>query len=149
MNDVHAWIELSATAIEVLAVAIICVVVVAGSFIYAGQFLLRRASQDRYTNYRHLIGRALLLGLEILVAADVIRTVALEPSLQNILILGLLIIIRTFLSWSLVLEIEGRWPWQVPKTEKQFTSFAPKFSSAPGLHSQSGGSLRAETRSRQ
>jgi uncharacterized membrane protein len=149
VNDVHVWIELSATAIEALAVAIICVVVVAGTFFYAAQFLLHRAGSDSYTNFRHLIGRALLLGLEILVAADVIRTVALEPSLQNILILGLLIIIRTFLSWSLVLEIEGRWPWQAPKTEKQFTSFAPKFSSAPGLRSQSGGSQHAETRSRQ
>jgi len=52
------------------------------------------------------------LGLEILVAADIIKTVALEPNLQNVLILGLLVIIRTFLSWSLVVEIEGHWPWR-------------------------------------
>ena len=60
---------------------------------------------------RHL-GRGLLLGLEILVAADIIRTVALEPTLASIAALGLLVLIRTFLGWSLTVEIEGRWPWQ-------------------------------------
>jgi uncharacterized membrane protein len=58
------------------------------------------------------LGKSLLLSLEILVAADVIRTVALQPTLSNILGLGLLVVIRTFLSWSLVVEMEGRWPWQ-------------------------------------
>jgi uncharacterized membrane protein len=54
----------------------------------------------------------LLLGLEILVAADIIRTVVLQPTASNVVVLGLLVLIRTFLSWSLVLEIEDRWPWQ-------------------------------------
>jgi uncharacterized membrane protein len=58
------------------------------------------------------LGRALLLGLEILVAADIVRTVALEASLESVAVLGLLVLIRTFLSWALVVEIEGRWPWQ-------------------------------------
>ena len=65
-----------------------------------------------YTDFRHRVGRALLLGLEILVAADIIRSVVLEPTLANVLVLGLLVLIRTFLNWSLVLEIEERWPWQ-------------------------------------
>jgi len=112
---VHAWIERSAGAIEVLAVAIICTVVLAGTAFYLARVLSHRATPDSYANYRHLIGRALLLGLEILVAADVIRTVALEPSLTNVVILGLLVLIRTFLSWTLILEIEGRWPWQPSK----------------------------------
>jgi uncharacterized membrane protein len=55
-----------------------------------------------------------LLGLELLVAADVVRTVALEPTLKNVGVLGLLVLIRTFLSWSLTVEMEGRWPWQKP-----------------------------------
>jgi uncharacterized membrane protein len=55
--------------------------------------------------------------LELLVAADIIRTVALEPTMTNVLMLGILVIIRTFLSWSLVLEIEGRWPWNAPAAE--------------------------------
>jgi len=118
MNGIHGWIELSATVIEALAVAIICSAVLVGTIVYAAEILSRRANDGSYTNFRRRIGRALLLGLEILVAADVIRTVALEPSLQNILILGLLIIIRTFLSWSLILEVEGRWPWQPAKREE-------------------------------
>ena len=63
--------------------------------------------------------RALLLGLEILVAADVIRTVALEPTLNNVVILGILVLIRTFLDWSLVVEIEEHWPWQVSQSRSK------------------------------
>jgi len=62
------------------------------------------------------VAKALLLGLEILVAADIILTVALEATLESVLILGLLVVIRTFLSWSLVVEIERRWPWQRSQT---------------------------------
>jgi len=65
-----------------------------------------------YEQYKVYLGKALLLGLEFLVATDIIRTVALEPTLQNVVILGLLVVVRTFLSWSLVVEMEGRWPWQ-------------------------------------
>jgi len=121
-GQVHAWIERSAGAIEVLAVAIICTVVLAGTGVYLAKLLSQRTTQDSYADYRHLIGRALLLGLEILVAADVIRTVALEPSLSNVVILGLLVLIRTFLSWSLILEIEGRWPWQPSKKSGETTA---------------------------
>ena len=66
--------------------------------------------------YKHSLGKSLLLGLEILVAADVVRTVALEPTLENIAGLGVLVLVRTFLSWSLVVEMEGRWPWQPKET---------------------------------
>jgi uncharacterized membrane protein len=58
------------------------------------------------------MGRSLLLGLEFWVAGDVVRTVALDPNLTNVAVLGFLVLIRTFLSWSLAVEIEGRWPWQ-------------------------------------
>jgi hypothetical protein len=54
---------------------------------------------------------------EFLVAADVVRTVALEPTLDNVAVLGLLVLVRTFLSWTLTVEIEGRWPWQPQKSE--------------------------------
>ena len=77
--------------------------------------VLRRG--PAYKNYRHHVARALMLGLEILVAADIIRTVALAPTLQNVLILGLLVLIRTLLSWGLVVEIEERWPWQPRRVE--------------------------------
>ena len=107
-----AWVEYAATGIELLAVLIITVVILVATVLYVTRILSSRADKDTYTTYRHGVARGLLLGLEILVAADVIRTVALEPSLQNMLILGLLVIIRTFLGWSLVVEIEERWPWQ-------------------------------------
>ena len=66
----------------------------------------------RYKEYRHSLARTLMLGLEILVAADIVRTVALESTLANVGVLGLLVLIRIALGWSLVVEIEGRWPWQ-------------------------------------
>ena len=65
-----------------------------------------------YRELRIRLGRALLLGLEVLVAADIIRTVALEATLESVAALGLLVLVRTFLSWALVVEIEGRWPWR-------------------------------------
>jgi uncharacterized membrane protein len=76
------------------------------------RYLFKLGQPDAYENYKHQLGKTLLLGLEFLVAADVVRTVALEPTLTNVAVLGLLVVIRTFLSWSLTVEIEGRWPWQ-------------------------------------
>ena len=65
-----------------------------------------------YRRYKVEVGLALLLGLEVLVAADIIKTVALAPNFTSLGVLAALVAIRTFLSWALVLEIEGRWPWQ-------------------------------------
>ena len=112
------WIDLAALAVEVVAVAIII-----GAIFYSlGHYLLRSVLQPehegQYQQLKVRLGKALLLGLEILVAADVIRTVALEATLQSVMVLGLLVLIRTFLSWALVVEIEGRWPWQ-PKRDDQ------------------------------
>jgi len=103
-------VDVASLLIEVLAVAIIV-----GAIAYASAlYLLRRGVPEAYNDYRVRLGRALLLGLEVLVAADIIRTVALQPTIANVVVLGLLVLIRTFLSWSLVVEIEGRWPWQRP-----------------------------------
>ncbi len=106
------WVAYAATGIELLAVVIIVVVIIFATVSYSIKILVRQVDKTTYTDFRHRVGRALLLGLEILVAADIIRTVVLEPTLSNVLVLGLLVLIRTFLSWSLVLEIEERWPWQ-------------------------------------
>ena len=106
-------IEYAALLIEVLAVAIIVIATAAATVVYVSRLWRRTAGLVGYEQYKVRLGRALLLGLEILVAADIVRTVALEPSLTNIGILGVLVLIRTFLSWSLVVEIEHRWPWQV------------------------------------
>ncbi|HWO00606.1 MAG TPA: DUF1622 domain-containing protein [Blastocatellia bacterium] len=114
---VTAWVERAATGIELLAVIIIVLVILVGTALYVFRVLGRHADVSTYNSYRQQVARALLLGLEILVAADVIRTVALEPTLRNVLILGVLVLIRTFLGWSLVVEIEERWPWQPPRIE--------------------------------
>jgi uncharacterized membrane protein len=67
-----------------------------------------------FRTFKTYIARGLLIGLDLLIAADIINTVILEATLENVLILGLLVLIRTFLSWSLELEMDGRWPWQAP-----------------------------------
>ncbi len=105
-------VEYLALVIEVLAVCVIAVGVLyaVGSFVIAHHGTPRLKHYDR--EFRARLGNSLLIGLEILVAADIIRTVALEPTLENVAILGILVLVRTFLSWSLVVEIEGRWPWQ-------------------------------------
>ena len=66
----------------------------------------------RYQRYREDLGRAILVGLEVLVAADIVRSVALDPTLAGVGVLALLVVVRTFLSWSLSVELEGEWPWQ-------------------------------------
>lgn len=106
----HQLMEGSALGIEVLAVAVIVIAVVFGT----GRFLLHLRSRrvDAYQSYKTHLVKALLLGLEFLVAADIVRTVALDATLTNVAMLAALVVVRTFLSWSLVVEIEGRWPWQ-------------------------------------
>ena len=101
--------ERSALGIEVMAVGVIVLAIVVGTV----RFLLHFNSKtiDAYQDFKTRLVRALLLGLELLVAADIVRTVALQPTLMNVAILGALVLVRTFLSWSLVVEIEGRWPW--------------------------------------
>lgn len=102
--------ETSATGIEALAVLIILTAVVHGTV----RYILRAREQTHapYEQYRVGLAKALLLGLEFLVAADIVRTVALTPTLQSVAMLAVLVVVRTFLSWSLTVEIEGRWPWR-------------------------------------
>jgi len=110
------WIETAALAIEILAVLIIIVAIFYSMARYTFQAVFQADGElgNRYGQLKASLGRSLLLGLEILVAADIVRTVALEATLQSVAVLGLLVLIRTFLSWALVVEIEGRWPWQPP-----------------------------------
>jgi uncharacterized membrane protein len=74
--------------------------------------LRTRSLDESYRVVRNYFGRSVLLALELLVAADLIRTVAIEPTLENVAGLGLIVLIRTFLSFSLEVEIEGMWPWR-------------------------------------
>ncbi|MFN2165083.1 MAG: DUF1622 domain-containing protein [Anaerolineae bacterium] len=111
-ETVLQWIDWASLIIELVAVLIIVVAIVNALARYAVRASRRTVGESGYQQLKESLGKALLLGLEVLVAADVVRTVALEATLQSVVVLGLLVLIRTFLSWALVVEIEGRWPWQ-------------------------------------
>jgi len=104
--------------IEILAVIVIAVAVVVSML---GGLIVRFRSDGfaAFKTFKRYIARGLLIGLDLLIAADIINTVVLEATLENVVILGLLVLIRTFLSWSLVLELDGRWPWQRQVSEPQ------------------------------
>jgi uncharacterized membrane protein len=113
------FIELMGEWGDALGVAVIVLGVLWGMI----RFPLDLSSQGvdyAYKMVRNQITRTLLLGLEVLVAADIIRTVAVSPTLLSVAVLAAIVAIRTFLSWSLILEMEGRWPWQkdarIPKS---------------------------------
>ncbi|SDB84195.1 Uncharacterized membrane protein [Raineyella antarctica] len=96
------------------------------STLVAGAAMLRRSSpEDVYHRYRQWLGRSILLGLELLVAADIIRTVAVAPTYRSVGVLGVIVLIRTFLSFSLELEITGRWPWQSRRDDGMQPAAAP------------------------
>ena len=104
--------ELCATAIEGVGILIILFGSL-GCLARYGVDVAGGAGEDRgYAKLRERLGRVILLGLEFLVAADIIATVLINPTLESAAALGLIVLIRTFLSWSLEVELEGRWPWQ-------------------------------------
>lgn len=108
--DFYEIIETVGRVIDAAGVAAIVV----GVLYASGNAALRGLRHQRpiYTQFRRILGRGILLGLELLVAADIIRTVAVTPTLESVAVLGAIVLIRTFLSFSLELEITGRWPWQ-------------------------------------
>jgi uncharacterized membrane protein len=106
----NATMEDIGKGLDAAGVAVIVVGALAATVV-AGQRALERRP-DVYRRYRQQLGRSILLGLELLVAADIIRTVAVTPTLTSVAVLAGIVLIRTFLSFSLELEITGRWPWQ-------------------------------------
>lgn len=110
MHDFRLYIEYIARAIEAIGVLIIAIGAAIALFHFI--FPLRQNSRRSYKVLRHELGKSILLGLEILVAADIIATVVTEATMERVLTLGLIVLIRTFLSLSLQVELEGRFPWQ-------------------------------------
>jgi uncharacterized membrane protein len=107
--QIKAFVELAGNAAEIAGV----VLIIGGLMFASVRYLLTPAGgESRYRRYRHDLGRAILLGLEVLVAADIVRTVAFTPTMESVMVLAMIVVIRTFLSWSLALELDGRWPWQ-------------------------------------
>ncbi len=112
MERFREIMEFVGTAVDTAGVA----VMVIGAIVATGRFLLRSKGDalNAYRLCRQDLGRGILLGLEFLVAGDIIRTVVVHPTLDNLIVLAIIVVIRTFLSITLQLEVEGHWPWQHP-----------------------------------
>jgi uncharacterized membrane protein len=104
------FVEIAGNGAEIVGV----VLIIGGLVVASARYVLARKSEGapHYQRYRQDLGRAILLGLEVLVAADIVRTVAFTPTMDSVIVLAMIVAIRTFLSWSLALELDGRWPWQ-------------------------------------
>lgn len=110
MENLKGYIEYVATSIEIIGVftIVVCLVFALVRFLFERQGVKPRS----FKKLRQELGNGILLGLEILVAGDIVATVVTEPTLDNVLILGIIVLIRTFLSFSLDVELEGKFPWQ-------------------------------------
>lgn len=109
--DFEEVISVGVRAIEVVGAAIM-VVGGAGAFIAAVPQALRAGTRPQaFPTLRRNLGRAILLGLEVLIVADIIRTIVVEPTVESVLVLGAIVVIRVVLSFSLEVEMEGVWPW--------------------------------------
>ena len=117
-EQILRFLEQAGVAISVAAVAVI----VGGFALAASRYALHFRALSRSQNFGRFkveLGHALILGLEILILADVIETITVTPTLQSLAFLACIVVIRTAVSWTLTLEIEGRWPWQTPVAEEQ------------------------------
>jgi uncharacterized membrane protein len=116
LEKILQYHEYASGAISLFAVAVIVV----GFSVAAGRyaFRFRELSPEKvFKQFKVELGKALTLGLEILVLADVIKTITVTPTYQSLAVLAFLVVVRTVVSWTLELEIEGRWPWQAETEE--------------------------------
>ena len=113
METIHLVIEWIGLGIDLLAVAVIASAVVTLA-VRRGtvRYLFHLGEQGAYESYKHQLARPLILALDLLIAGDIVRTTAFELTPTNVAALGLLVVVRTVLAWTLNLELEGRWPWQ-------------------------------------
>ena len=104
-------------AIEVAGVVVIAAGVVIAVALFAWDLMRQAPIRDAYTRLRTFLGRSLLLGLEFLVAGDIIKTVGIEPTRESVIVLAVIVLVRTVLSLSIDVEIDGRWPWRAAEQE--------------------------------
>jgi len=116
--DFEALIRTVGTVVDVAGVAAIVVGAAVVSCLFVYRLLRGQPLTVAYRLYRQGLGRAILIGLEFLVAGDIIRTVAISPSFQNVGVLAVIVLVRTFLSFSLEVELEGSWPWQSRRAQQ-------------------------------
>ncbi|PDP88735.1 hypothetical protein CQJ94_03040 [Glycomyces fuscus] len=110
--DISQVIEAVGTAVDVAGVGVIVLGAVGATVLFLYRGISGKSLDAAYRHYRQGLGRAILLGLELLVAGDIIRTVAVSPTFASVGVLAGIVLIRTFLSFSLEVELENRWPWQ-------------------------------------
>ncbi|MDZ7743371.1 MAG: DUF1622 domain-containing protein [Bacteroidota bacterium] len=117
MDQLGTYIDLVAKIIEVAGVLIIA----GGSlfFLIRALFTRNKGQQNIFKQLRQELGKVILLGLEVLVAGDIIATVSTEPTMKSVLVLAVIVLIRTFLSFSLQVELEGKLPWQTNKNKSE------------------------------
>ena len=116
--DIKQTVDLIVSIFELAGIAILVIGALLAfvRFIY---FLVRfRAGPAAYRHLRLYLGRSIVVGLEMLIAADIIRSVVIDPTFASVGVLGLIVLVRTFLSWSLDVEINGEWPWQRTRLHK-------------------------------
>lgn len=107
------FVHLAIEVIEGVAVVFVVLTVLLATIRFLYRLVVRRPEINAsYESYKSTVAKAMLLALELLVAADIVYTVIVEPSLGSAAALVLLVLVRTFLSWSLVVETEGHWPWR-------------------------------------
>lgn len=114
MIMVKDWFDIAGYVVEAAGV----LTIIAGVLIATGWFLTRLRNMpklDAYREFRSDVGRSIILGLEFLIAGDIIRTVTVTQTLESVGVLVVIVLIRSFLTMTLELEIEGRWPWQQSK----------------------------------
>lgn len=110
-----AILRIIISIIELAGVAVIIVAAIVAALIYIRGGFASGAWATGFQPFRATLGRGILLGLEFLIAADIIRTITLDPTLDSLIVLAGIVVVRTFLSLSLQVEIDGRWPWQPPR----------------------------------
>ena len=111
-EQVLTYLEQAGAFITLFAV----LVIIAGFALAVGRYALRysrKTLQQNFNQFKIELGSALTLGLEILILGDVIETITVKPTFQSLSVLAFLVVIRTIVSWTLILEIEGHWPWQL------------------------------------
>ena len=110
--DFKRVLDLCGIGFELAGVAVLVIGALLAFVTYLIAFFCQRDASIAFYDLRQKVGKSILLGLELLVAADIIRSVAIDPTFASVGVLGLIVVVRTFLSWSLEVEINEKWPWQ-------------------------------------
>ena len=129
--DFHNVVDIVSKVVDGLGVGVILIGLLLSSFQFVwdefkqwrGTAVPTQRLDHPFQSYRQSLGRSILIGLEFLIAGDIIRTVAVSPTFYNLGTLAILVVIRSFLSWGLSMEIEGRWPWQAPREKPKPVGF--------------------------